>query len=67
MAKYKIIVTQVIVEEREVDASSMKELNEKIEDQGQFIGRCVKPAFPRELSGKIYDEDGRLVQLAIFD
>jgi hypothetical protein len=65
--KYRVIVKQVIIEEREVQADSINELHDKLEDQGQFIGRCVKPAEITELVGMVFDEDGRSMGTANFN
>jgi hypothetical protein len=66
MAKYKIVVTQIMQEVREVEADSMAELQEKLEDQGEFIGRCVEPTQTKELSGIIYTEDGIRIDKTLF-
>lgn len=67
MVKYKIVITQIITEEREVEAKDFNELQAKLEDQQEFIGRCVKPSTTTELSGTIYTEDGRSIDKVIFD
>jgi len=66
METYKIVVTQIIQTEREVKASSFEELKAKLDDQGEWIGKCTKPSFVKDFNGRVCNEKGETISIVSF-
>ena len=57
--RYKVLVTEVVVNEREVIANSYEELVARVEEERELAGRCIVSERSVKMFAEVEDAFGR--------